>query len=734
MSLPVRAADFTRDGNRVICGDARFDILSPTLIRMQYSTAGFVDEPTVVVTNRSLKCSDFSASSKSGWLTIKTKRVELLYQVDSGSFTSDNLRAIWYGETGLHQWAPGVADDKNLGGPPASFNSIYEDTAGDKTLPNFPDGFLSRNGFCLLDDSSTPVWNEQSQWIAPRQKSGAKDWYLFVYGDDYKGFFRDYTQLAGKIPMVPRWVLGACMTDLNFEHSNQGDQEGRLSSYIDRFRKERIPLDTLVFDYGWHKGAWAAMDWSPAVPDAPAFLKKLRAEGIKVAVNDHPATLPSSDSHTASASKKLGIPLTDIRTTGSTTPGIQFNLADQKQAEVWMSFHDELFDQGVSFFWIDGDDASMDGLNSQMWTNRLYYENQEKHSGERSFILSRYGGPGNHRYPGYFTGDCHANWKVLSYEIPYVVKSGNVLLPYVSNDISGFVEPLSDNFELYARWVEFGALSPMLRLHSTVENPNQGNARLPWNYGRKGIDLARKFFQLRYRLLPYLYTCSREAYDTGMPLCRALYLEYPRDNEAYNHFDEYLLGEDLLVAPITAPAIDGNAARSIYFPSGNWIDYFTGKAYKGGRSATYTCPLERMPLFVREGSIIPMQPDMAYTTQKPVDPLILDIYPSTSAAFNLYEDDGSTLSYKNGKFARTSIRATQSRSGVCRVDIDPSNGSFDNQLPARAYRIDLHLKQKPQSVVIDGAPASYNWDPTSKVATIRIGRRSVRRSTSVIVK
>ena len=865
LALSAFGAPYSVRGKTVTCGSARFDVLAPDLIRMQFSTRGFVDATSAVVSDRTPQPAELKAEDDGKWLTVATARVRIHYRLGSGRFTSENLRADWQNTSGYYEWTPGTADEQNLGGPVSSFNAIIDDTQPGRTLPPFPPGFLSRAGCWLLDDSRTPVWNAAAQWIQPRAERDTHDWYLFVYGTDYRAFYQRYTQLAGKIPMIPHYALGAWVTDINFEYSNQNVPEQYLFDIVSRFRKEQIPLDVFVLDFGWHRFGWeGSLDWSPFIPDPKAFLAKMRAAGLHVSPNDHPSSgLSTKDSRAVAARQALGIPppetrawvdisndwrleedvhdvgrqdgwqkpdfkddawrpapvpgpwedlglpnydglawyrkwvdvpaaftgksvylscggvddeydlyvngnlvrhwgaagdsVYDKRTTTDITPyvlspgrnlialrvldwgnnggilkpvilasdppvdndSVYFNLADKKQAELYMRYHNELIDQGVGFWWIDGDRATMDGLDSQMWTNRVYYDYQQAHTGERSLIFSRYGGPGSHRYPASFTADCYSNWKVLAWEVPYTVKSGNVLVPYVTHDIGGFIGPLKDDFELYARWVQFGALSPILRLHSAHENPDEGNARLPWAYGAKGTELARRFFQLRYRLIPYLYSYCREAYDTGLPLCRGLYLEYPNEPEAYRRFDEYLLGRELLVAPITSRGLGGLATRSIWFPPGEWTDFFTGKTYPGGRTVDFQCPLERMPLFVRRGSILPMQPDVATDTAAPVNPLILDVYPGADASFSVYEDDGTSLDYKQGRCRRTPVALT-GKAGNWVVTIGPPQGAYTGMSPRARYELHVHADRPLARVTANGAPQPVKWDATARVTTLTL--------------
>lgn len=699
------AQRFIQQGNKVICGNVRFDVLSPSVVRMQFSDSrDFLDAPSAVVLYRNVGTTDFKICQENDRLVIDTGKMTISYQIGSGEFTSDNLNISWQADGQNRSWKPGDTDSENLGGTISSFNAIEEATKPGGKLPPFPPGFLSRNGYCLLDDSRSPIWDKKKDWVVPRKEKNNQDWYFFVYGRDYKSFFREYTAITGSIPMIPRYAFGGWITELNFEYTDQVCSDNEIKEMINRFRKENIPLDVLVLDFGWHLFGWqGGFDWSPIFPNPKKFMDWAHKNGIKISLNDHPSRgLFYKDSNAEDIRKKLNISVPQTSSENEREPNIPFNLADQNVTNVFMDLHNSMVDDGVDFWWIDGTPISMmEGLDDQMWTNRVYYDFTQRHNNKRGFIFSRYGGPGSHRYPACFTGDCYSNWKVLEYEIPYTTKAGNVLTPYVTHDIGGFWGKLTDEYELYARWVQFGALSPVLRLHSSTENPTEGNARLPWNYGQKGIDLCRKFFQLRYSLIPYIYTYSRIAHETGVPLVQPLYLQYPYLEDAYKYEHQYLFGNELLVAPVVQPAgEDGLALKTVYFPPGKWFDYFTADVYDGNQTIEYKCPLDRMPIFVKAGAIIPMQPEMAYTGQKALDPLIIDIYGGANGSFNLYEDDGESLDYLVGKFARTPITFTEDK-GNYQICIGQTEGRFKGQLQKRGFILKLHNISNPKSVKLN---------------------------------
>jgi alpha-glucosidase (family GH31 glycosyl hydrolase) len=412
-------------------------------------------------------------------------------------------------------------------------------------------------------------------------------------------------------------------------------------------------------------------------------------------------------------------------------PGIRFNLANQSQAQTFMDIlHKPLVEQGVDFWWVDGGSGSaeMEGLNAQLWTNKVFYDYTQEQTKKRGFIFSRYGGLGNHRYPALFTGDTYAQWEVLAYQVPFTAQGGNVLMPYITHDIGGFIGA-NISFDLYARWVQFGVFSPFLRMHSAHENPEEGNVRMPWTYGEKGMEFARKFFSLRTILIPYIYTYSRYATDQSLPLVRPMYLEYPSGSKSYSSPYQYMFGKELLVAPV----VDSSGMKEVYLPNGEWFDYFTGQKYTGEKSIKEKYPLDRMPVFVKGGAIIPMQTNMQYSDQRPLDTLVVDVYGSQAGSFNLYEDDGISLDYKTGKYAWTPMAF--SKAGKGELTVGPTKGEFNGQPQARAYEVRFHGVGKPASVTVNGRKVDgWKWDKDKSVAIVPVESTKIRETVKVTLQ
>jgi alpha-glucosidase (family GH31 glycosyl hydrolase) len=386
--------------------------------------------------------------------------------------------------------------------------------------------------------------------------------------------------------------------------------------------------------------------------------------------------------------------------------------------------HRPLMQQGVNVWWVDGGGGAVDmpGLNKQLWTNKVYYDYSELESGRRAFILGRYGDWGSERYPGYFTGDTYSEWPVLAYEVAFSARGGNVLVPYISHDIGGFHGDKID-FALYARWIEFGAFSGILRMHSAHANPREGNLRMPWLYGAQGIDLMRKYFTLRTQLIPYIYSYAWRAHQESVPLLSPLYIQYPDLEEAYRHTHEYFFGQNLLVAPV----LEASGDQAVYLPPGSWVNFFTGKHYAGDRAFTEHYGVDETPVFVREGAIVPKQDPGAYSDASPLGRLILEIFGSGADKFDLYEDDGASLGYRDGQQAHTLLVHAAGRDGQS-LEIGPTEGRYQGQPNTRSYELHLHLSTRPSYIGANGQKITgWTWDAKHAIATAQIPARTIRQ-------
>jgi alpha-glucosidase (family GH31 glycosyl hydrolase) len=295
---------------------------------------------------------------------------------------------------------------------------------------------------------------------------------------------------------------------------------------------------------------------------------------------------------------------------------------------------------------------------------------------------------------GCWSGDINNTFATLEYQLPWGLNTVMSGVPYWGTDIGGFFHPIVETGELYARWFQFGAFCPLFRSHGWGWRDH-----VPWAHGEQVEAICRNYTELRYRLMPYTYTLARQALDAGLPLMRPMVLHYPDDPRVWEMGSQYLWGENLLVAPVTR---EGATSWPVYLPAGTWHDFWTHQRYEGGRAVQVDAPLERMPLLVRGGAIVPMGPVMQHSQERPLDEVTLLVYPEGSSWFDLYEDDGRTRAYERGAHATTRITCAVEEARVT-LSVTPPEGDRSVIPPGRTYVARMRWP-RPKQVAFDGAP------------------------------
>lgn len=351
---------------------------------------------------------------------------------------------------------------------------------------------------------------------------------------------------------------------------------------------------------------------------------------------------------------------------------------------------------------------------------RAAYEGIENNSDARGFVWSVMGWAGTHRYSVVWTGDQKGDWEYIRFHIPTVIGSGLSAQNCATGDIDGI---FGGSAKTYVRDLQWKCFTPVLMTMSGWAKKD----KQPWIWGEPYTSINRKYLQLKMRLTPYMYTLMHEANTKGVPAVRGLLLEYPNDPVTWGKATQYqyLLGKFLLVAPVYK---DEEKRDSIYLPEGEWIDYWDGTRYEGKQWLNgYKAPLDKLPLFVRSGSVIPMYPQMNYDGEKPLDTLSLDIYPGKSVSYQLYEDDGLTREYKKGSYATTNITAVKQNNNIT-ISIGAVKGRYKQMLEKRAYTIYVHLLSKPGFVSLNGKQIndwSYDNEAGKSVLTIKTGKQDI---------
>jgi alpha-glucosidase (family GH31 glycosyl hydrolase) len=733
----------------VLVGGARFTVLTPQLVRMEWSAERrFEDRASMVFVNRRLPVPAFTVANARGWTTIETGRMTLRYRPGGaahGRFAPDSLTVQITVAGKPVTWRPGTKDTGNLRGTTRTLDGV-------KGATSIEPGLVSRDGWVVVDDSERPLFDDSDwPWVTARGQGEKQDWYFFGHGHAYKDALRDYTLVAGRIPMPPRFAFGTWWS----RYWSYTDRE--LVALVREFEEHDVPLDVLVIDMDWHLTfgtkwwenkkdqsghtlGWTGYTWNRTLfPDPPALLAWVHGRGLKTTLNMHPASgvQPHEEQYPAMA-RAMGID-------PATKQYVPFDITDKKFAENYMTIlHHPLEKQGVDFFWLDWQQEASTktaGVNPTWWLNYVHTSDMERR-GKRPLIFHRWGGLGNHRYQVGFSGDTISVWDSLAFQPFFTATAANVGYGYWSHDIGGHM-PGPVDAELYTRWVQFGVFSPILRTHTT-KDPNA--ERRIWAYPVDYARAMRDAFLLRYALVPYLYTASRAAYDTGLSICRPLYYDFPEAAEAYAFEGEYLFGDSLVVAPVTGPVspASGLASKTVWVPPGEWIEWFTGARLRGPATAERSFTLDELPVYVRAGAVVPMQPKMRHTGEKPVDPLIATIFPGDSGATRVYEDAGDTLGYRHGEAAWTGISHWRQADGARKIEILPVEGSYPGMPVERGYEIRLPGALPPGSVTYQGRavpfghadapPPCWRYDGATLTTTVVLPRTPVTQSVTVVVQ
>jgi hypothetical protein len=697
-------------------GNARFTFLTPRLVRLEWSPDGvFEDRSTYAFPTRYTEPPRFFTRLEGNQLMINTDSLYIVYTYSEGAFAPKNL-AIEFtlnGET--KTWRPGLPNPGNLRGARRTLDGCM----GDASLQ---EGLLSREGWSLFDDSHSVVYSEEG-WVTARPEGPRQDWYFFGYGHDYQTALSDYTLFGGGIPLIPRFVLGAWWSRY-WAYS-----EADLKELVGSFESHGLPLDVLVIDMDWHTpDAWTGYTWNRKLfPDPPAFLRWAHSKGLRTTLNLHPAEgIQAFEEVYPRFAQAMGID-PDSR------KGVPFRIANPTFVRNYFELiHHPMEDDGVDFWWIDwqqGESSEVKGLDPLTWLNHLHYRDATR-QGKRPLIYSRWGGLGNHRYQIGFSGDTVVVWPALQFQPYFTATAANVCFGWWTHDIGGHMGGATEP-ELYARWVQFGALSPVLRLHSTKDPLAE---RRPWIYPEPVFQAARTAFQWRYQLIPYLYSMARVAFDTGIALVRPMYYAYPEQEEAYTARYQYFLGDQMIAAPIVFPAdpATGLAATDVWVPEGQWTDYTTKETFSGPGWVRILGDLNRVPMLVKSGGILPLaapftpqpnSPVMASgaTNSLPKDKLILAVFPGPEGRFRLYEDDGESSAFEQGQFEWTEITTRMPQSSIWEVTISPVEGSCDALPAARSYEIRLEGSQVPTKVSVNGMQINqWTYQPETLTTVISV--------------
>ena len=705
----------------VTSGNARFTVLTPQLIRMEWSADGqFEDRATLTFVNRETPVPEFKVRESKSKLTITTPALTLTY-LKNGKFSDKNLKAVFTLNGKEVVWTPGMENPQNLLGTTRTLDGAD----GSKLKEPMEQGILSRAGWSLIDDSQrhvlTPDGSEWEEWVEARPEGDRQDLYLFAYGHDYKQALADYALVAGRAPMPPKYTLGYWWS----RYWQYSDNE--FVDLVNKLKSMDVPIDVLIVDMDWHETwglrksnspkdeygqriGWTGYTWQKELFPSPAnFLKWTENEELKVALNLHPASgIQPYEAVYDDFTKEYG-----WSEKGKSVP---FKIDERKWADAYFKTVLEPMERdGVDFWWLDWqqwkESKYTPGLSNTFWLNHTFFNHAERQNpGLRPFIYHRWGGLGSHRYPLAFSGDTYATWPMLAYLPYFTATASNVNYGWWGHDIGGHMfhkTQKATDPELYTRWLQYCVFTPIFKTHSTKDPRIE---RCIWCFPDH-MFLMRDAIRLRYTLAPYIYNAARENYDTGVGMCRPMYYDYPESDKAYETPEQFMFGNDILATTITQPvdSITGLAPRTIWFPEGAWFDCATGSMYEGGRTEELHYTLAENPHYAKAGSIIPMNPATVKNLQQPCDTLVLTFIPGGDGQLRHYEDDGMSQQYKTN-YAVTTVSKKQEGNTV-RVRISPREGSFAGASDNRSYELRFPAVFPPKSVKVNGKELAYSRFP-----------------------
>jgi len=600
--------------------------------------------------------------------------------------------------------------------------------------------FQSLKGYGLFwDNYAATLFTDNRQETSFESLGDCSDYY-FMYGENPEGVIAQLRDLTGQVPMLPLWGFGYLQSRERYRTQDE------TVGVVEKYRSLGIPLDGIIQDWQyWGKDSvWNAMSFDPRTfPDPQGMVDKIHALNAKLMIVAWPGFGPQTNQYKEFLGKKMLINFDTWPPNSGTKPYDVYN--PEARSIYWSYLNKGVFSLNPDAWWLDSTEPDHINVKDADFDQPTHlgayrsvvnafpllhikgvYDNQRATTAaKRVFILTRSAFAGQQRYgANTWSGDIVASWETLQKQLPAalnLVLTGN---PYWNSDIGGFFlwnyqgrRALQNNAyrELYVRWMQFGAFSPMMRSHGT-DAPRE-----IYQFGERGtreFDAIEKAIKLRYSLLPYIYSASAEVSHTAGSIMRPLLMDYTDDTMTHDLNDEFLFGKSLLVAPVVQPMYvsrqDGKGTesygeikqRKVYLPKGaDWYDFENHQKHSGGQTIVREAPIDYIPLFVKAGSIIPFGPEVQYAEQKRWDNLQFTIYPGADATFCLYEDENDNYNYEKGAFSLITFTWNEKAQ---RLTISSREGRFENMLQKRTFIVRVAGKDKQHRIRYTGKPMTLH--------------------------
>jgi alpha-D-xyloside xylohydrolase len=702
-------------------GTLKIVVCSDSVIHVLYSaTANFAEQPDYVVVKKDWPGAKFDVQSNENEVVLMTAALKVVVGRPDGSIT---YHAAAGGE--LLQEATRKLTPVEVNGEHTyhaeSFFSIYGshealyglgqhqagvwnyrgesvDITQDNSNISIP-FLVSSKGYGVYwnNDSRSRFNNKFANYLYVSSEVADVIDYYFFYGPDLDKVVAGYRELTGQAPMFGRWAFGF------WQCKNRYKSQEEILGVAKKYRDLHIPVDDIVQDWFWwnRKGEFV---FNKNYPDPKAMVDELHKENFHLMLSIWPFFEPGSTNY--DYMEKQGWFVDKFKFAKPPYHADAMAVYDATNPEArkfyWSEINKALFSIGIDAWWMDTTEPETEGQEDNILlghklaagsgnryvnvfplldTGAVYDGQRSASDKKRVYILSRSAFSGEQRNSvTAWSGDINSDFFSFRRQIPAGLNFALSGIPYWTTDIGGFVfgNPDDPAFrELFVRWFQFGTFSPVLRVHGT-RNPDQNEL---WSYGPDAQKILVSFDRLRYRMLPYIYSLAWKTTSEGYTPMRPLVMDFRTDERAQNIGDQFMFGPAFLVNPVTEPAA---TTRQLYLPNAKWYDFWSGAPVAGGRMLAADAPLDRLPLYVRAGSILPLGPEMEWSTEKPADPIELRIYPGANGDFTLYEDENDNYNYEKGKYATIPMHWDSEKSTLT---IGDRKGDFPGMLKQRTFRV-----------------------------------------------
>jgi alpha-D-xyloside xylohydrolase len=703
-------------------GVLRLQVCSDSIMHVLYSpTSSFpLSRPDPVVIKTSWPAAKFAMQTNDDEVTLTTTQLKVAVTRKDGAITYRDLGGTRLVQEATRSLTPVKVNGENayraesfvnIYGSHEAFYGLGQHQAGvwnyrgesvdiSQDNSNIAVPFLvSSNGYGIFwnNDSRSRFNNRFANYLYISSEVADIIDYYFFYGPDLDKVIAAYRELTGPAPMFGKWAYGF------WQSKNRYKSQEEILGVAQKYRELHIPADNIVQDWFWwnRKGEFV---FNKNYPDAKGMVERLHRENFHLMISIWPFFEPGSANYDLMDNKGWFIDKFKFAKPPYHTDAMAVYDATSADARkfYWHQVDEGLFKIGVDAWWMDTTEPETEGQEENIQLGHelaigsgdryvnayplldtaAVYEGQRAASDKkRVYILSRSAFAGSQRNAvTAWSGDINSDWFSYRRQIPAGLNFALSGIPYWTTDIGGFVfgSPTDPAFrELFVRWFQYGTFNPILRVHGT-RNPDENEL---WSYGPEAQKILVSFDRLRYRLLPYTYSLAWKTTNESYTPMRPLVMDFRSDVRAQNTWDEFMYGPAFLVNPLTEPAA---TSRRVYFPNAKWYDFWTGTSANGPREITAEAPLDQLPLYIRAGSIVPMGPDVEWSTEKPANPIELRVYRGADGEFTLYEDENDNYNYEKGVHATISFRWDDAKQTLT---VGDRQGKYPGMLANRTFRV-----------------------------------------------